>query len=243
MKGLLGQGADLWPRRASGLPPGQRRLTTFPRFSAQPRRPPPAATGPAGLTIRGAGPSEVTLGLDELTDLGWRELTRDLHCVATWTRQGLTWGGVQMLTVWDDVVVPRLGKQAAASFIRAVATDGYQAVLHRDDLLQPDVMLALTLDGEPLDARHGAPLRLVSPAQYGYKSVKHLVALELHDHRPTSWLGAKEHLRARVAFEERHSRVPGRLLRVPYRLTIPVIALTSERSAAAEKSEGPDARP
>ena len=113
----------------------------------------------------------------------------------------------------------------------AVGADGHQAVLCRQDVLTSGVLLALSLEGHLLDSRHGAPLRLVSPEQYGYKNVKHLVALELHDHQPPGSLGAKEHLRARVALEERHSRLPARFLRMPYRLLIPITVLVSERHA------------
>ena len=228
MSGQLARAAQLWPRRAPGLPPGQRRLEVFPRFGDQPLRSPPA-TGPGELTIGGAGRSEFTIGLDELTALGSKEQRSDFHCVTTWTRQGLTWGGVSMLSVWREVIAPQVGTHADAPFIRAVGADRFAVVFHRDDLLRPDVLIASRLDGEPLDPRHGAPLRLISPAQYGYKSVKHLVALELHHDQPK--LGGKEHLRARVALEERHSHVPGRLLRMPYRLLIPLTAMLAERSA------------
>ncbi len=47
--------------------------------------------------------------------------------------------------------------------------------------------------------------------------------------RPTSVLGAKEHLRARVAAEERHAWVPGRFLRWPYRVLVPLTAMIAER--------------
>lgn len=231
MSGRFARAAQLWPRRAAGLPPGQRRLEVFPRFSDRPLRAPPATAGPGRLRIGGAGLSGFTIGVDELTALAWREQRSDFHCVTTWTRQGLTWGGVSMLTVWRDVIAPRGGAHAAAQFIRAVGADGFKVVFHREDLLRPDVLIASSLDGEPLDARHGAPLRLISPAQYGYKSVKHLVGLELHHEQPQ--LGGKEHLRARVALEERHSRLPGWLLRMPYRLLIPVTATLAERSASA----------
>ena len=38
--------------------------------------------------------------------------------------------------------------------------------------LLPDVMLAYEMDGGPLSRPHGAPVRLVMPEMYGYKSVK-----------------------------------------------------------------------
>ncbi len=229
MSGFVRRVTRLWPRRAPGLPPGQRALATFPRFSNNPLRPPPALTGRVELTIRSQDGTETSFGVAELTALGQIEQLSDFHCVTTWTRQGLRWVGVPLLDVWRTLVEPCLGERADAPFIVAVGANGHQAVLCRDDVLTSGVLLALSLEGHPLDGRHGAPLRLLSPEQYGYKNVKHLVTLELHDHQPPGNLGAKEHLRARVALEERHSRLPARLLRLPYRVLIPVTVLVSER--------------
>ena len=229
MTGFVRRVVELWPRRAPGLPPGQRSLAVFPRFSNNPLRPPPEPTGPVELTIRSQDGTEISLGIAELAALEPIEQCSDFHCVTTWTRQGLEWVGVSLVDVWRTIVEPLLGDRADAPFIVAIGADGHRAVLCREDVLASGVLLALSLDGHPLDGRHGAPLRLISPEQYGYKNVKHLVTLELHDHQPPGNLGAKEHLRARVALEERHSRLPARLLRLPYRLLIPVTVLVSER--------------
>jgi DMSO/TMAO reductase YedYZ molybdopterin-dependent catalytic subunit len=96
------------------------------------------------------------------------------------------------------------------------------------DAVADDVVLATHLDGEPLDDRHGAPLRLVSPGQYGYKSVKHLTALDFRVDQPAAM--SKEHLRARVAFEERHPVLPSWAVRRPHRLLIAPTAYLAERS-------------
>jgi DMSO/TMAO reductase YedYZ molybdopterin-dependent catalytic subunit len=98
-------------------------------------------------------------------------------------------------------------------------------------------MLAWGLNGDALDQRHGVPLRLISPAQYGYKNVKHVESIAFHAERPDSLLGPKEHLRARVALEERHSRIPGRLLRWPYRVVVPITAVVAERTLREESGD------
>ncbi len=243
--GLVREAVDLWPRRAPGLPPGQRRLPRAPRFSATPLVGPPEVDDDHRLRIGRRDGEGVELSLAELQAMpGVVERTHDLHCVTTWSATGLTWTGVPLAQVWAERVVPTLGATASDPYVVAVGGDRYRAVLRREDLLHAEVLLAWQLDGAPIDARHGGPLRLVSPPQYGYKSVKHLVALQPCPERPPSRLGPKEHLRARVAEEERHSRWPGRIVRLPFRLTVAPIALVAERSLRRSvPPSGRDVRP
>lgn len=227
--GALAEVLALWPKRAPGLPPGQRQLDVFPRFSDNPlRRPPPLA--PGGLLVEG-GTDSFSIGMCDLATLEARAQQTDFHCVTTWTHQGACWGGVSMTDVWARFIGGRPGVDDRVEWILAKGADGFQAVMRRDDLLDPSVMLATTLGGAPLSELHGAPLRLVSPLQYGYKSVKHLVGFELCTEQPAGRLGAKEHPRGRVALEERHAWLPGRVVRAPYRLLIAPTAMLAERSA------------
>ncbi len=93
-----------------------------------------------------------------------------------------------------------------------------------EDLLAPDVLIADTLDGKPLSVEHGAPLRLVPPGHYGYKSVKYLSRLEFKNPKDGYQVSAfrfMDHPRARVRFEERGRVAPGWFLRFLYRPLIP----------------------
>lgn len=107
-----------------------------------------------------------------------------------------------------------------------------------------DVLIADRLDGRPLDGDHGAPVRLVSPSQYGYHSAKHLCRIELQTTAPRKRLGSAtglsgvflhgltlRHPRGRVWEEERHPHVPGRLLRHVYRPLIWPIRTLSARGS------------
>ena len=113
--------------------------------------------------------------------------------------------------------------------------DGYQSIVSIEDALAADVLIADRLDGRPLDADHGAPVRLVSPGQYGFVSTKHLCRIELHTaepaptyHRaPLIQLGlqlVKPHRRARVWQEERHRYLPAWAVRPVYRCIVPAIS-------------------
>ena len=215
---------DIWPRRSDGLPPGQREAAAFPRFSDDPFRPPPP-TAPIELVISNEGQDLRTLTSVDLSSFDSIEITADFHCVTTWSHRNLRWGGVRFVDVMSEIF-----DGAPPPFMLATAADGMTAKYRTDDLVGPDVILATHLDGEPLEERHGAPLRLVSPQQYGYKSAKHLVRLDFCVTEPRANLGPKEHLRARVAEEERHGARPNWMLRLPYRFVVVPTALAAERT-------------
>ncbi len=215
---------DVWPRRPTkdvALPPGQRLVRAFPRFADNPRTPPPSTAGEVQIRVRGAVNRSVLIGLGSLAEVARVERTTDFHCVTTWSLTGLRWRGWSLVDLWHDVVVPAADPDPTARWLVATGLDGYRARLHLDDALAEDVLIVDTLEDKPLDLIHGAPLRLLSPSQYGYKSVKHLSELEVHVNEPSSTVGAREHPRARVAREERHTRLPARLLRWPYRIVVP----------------------
>jgi DMSO/TMAO reductase YedYZ molybdopterin-dependent catalytic subunit len=76
------------------------------------------------------------------------------------------------------------------------------------------------LNDLPLTIEHGAPVRLVAPAHYGYKSAKHLARIELRaDDAGYQPLIPRllDHPRARVALEERGQFLPGWVLRYAFR--------------------------
>jgi DMSO/TMAO reductase YedYZ molybdopterin-dependent catalytic subunit len=201
------------------LPPGQRRVDDFPRFGGPAKRP----TVPANPTLEiigGAVREPVTVPLSELLGLQHTEQTSDFHCVAGWSAIGLRWEGVAFTTFYRGIIEPQLSAATAVTHVVFRGLDGYRAVVHIDDAMQTDVLLADRLDGEPLNLAHGAPLRLVSPQQYGYMNAKHLCAVEIHASEPPlrpDRLLFRRHLRARVWHEERNGALPTTLIRPIYR--------------------------
>ncbi len=78
--------------------------------------------------------------------------------------------------------------------------------------------IEITVRGD-LSIAHGAPIRLVAPAHYGYKNIKHLRSIEFWTHaREYRFPGPRfmDHSRARVALEERGRGAPAWLLRRIY---------------------------
>ena len=217
----------------STLPPGQREIDDFPRFGLTPfalRF--PSLTEAVHLQIGGDVETPVDVGgaLGHITRV---DQCSDFHCVTTWTHTGLQWSGIRFSDFYSQVVVPLAAPAADATFVVLRGQDGARTSLPLEDLLAPDVLLADRLNGYPLPIAHGAPLRLVAPAHYGYKSVKHLSRIEFWrgsaNYRPMG-LRFMVHPRARVALEERGQWVPGWLLRHLYR---PLIRPTVGRFEAA----------
>lgn len=211
------------------LPPGQREVARMPRFGLTPFAPRfPSVVDRVQLRIEGDVATPVDAG-ERLADLPRVEQVSDFHCVTTWSRRALRWSGWRFADFYRQIVLPLAGAAADAHFVVLRGQDGARTSLPLHDLLTGDVLLADRLDGAPLPLAHGAPLRLVAPAHYGYKSVKHLHRIEFQrsdaGYRPIG-LRFMQHPRARVDLEERGQGVPGWLLRHLYR---PLIGPTARR--------------
>ena len=216
--------------RDPDLPPGQRPGAGFPRFGASVWRPPPR--GVAGDSLRISGDVELPGALDvgALAELDRQRRVGDLHCVTSWSKVDLEWQGVAFRELWERLLVPRFRPAEGVAWVVFFGADGYRATLTLEDALDRSVLLADRLDGEPLGVAHGAPLRLVTPGHYGYKSVKHVTGLGLLRRAPKALPLGLEHRRGRVALEERHAFLPPWLVRWPYRLLIPGVAAAQRRS-------------
>ena len=189
------------------------------------------------MKIGGAVANEIAVS-DELQQLPRVEQVSDFHCVTTWSCQALKWSGFRFADFFEQVVQPSSAPDGAATLVLLRAQDGYRTTLPLEDLLVADALLADRLNDEPLPIEHGAPLRLVLPAQYGYKNVKHLSRIEfLTPGTPYKAAGFRfmDHPRARVALEERGRGLPGWIYRRLYR---PLIRPTVRRfSEAMEEFE------
>ena len=61
---------------------------------------------------------------------------------------------------------------AGATAVRIDCADKWYEYMSLEEMADPGVMLCLEMAGKPLTDQHGAPLRLLAPAKYGYKSAK-----------------------------------------------------------------------
>ncbi|HET9446710.1 MAG TPA: molybdopterin-dependent oxidoreductase [Steroidobacteraceae bacterium] len=209
------------------LPPGQRLVPEFPRFGVARFARRKIDHKEVRVEFSGALARAVVLTATDLAKLQRRTVTLDFHCAAGWSYEALTWSGFRFIDVWNAFVAPHLDSTQKLGFAILRGRDGYRTSLPLADLLAPDVLIADRLNDQPLTVEHGAPVRLIAPAHYGYKSAKHLASIELRlddqGYRPLL-PRLLDHPRARVALEERGQILPGWLLRYAFRPLIqPII--------------------
>jgi sulfoxide reductase catalytic subunit YedY len=157
-------------------------------------------TSPWTVTIDGLVAKPATFALEDLirpADL--EERVYRMRCVEGWSMV-IPWLGVPLAAVLARVEPLGSAKYVAfESLVRPEEMPGqkgflqllpwpYVEGLRLDEALHPLSILAVGLYGETLPNQNGAPLRLVVPWKYGFKSAKSIVRISLVESQPkTSW--------------------------------------------------------
>jgi DMSO/TMAO reductase YedYZ molybdopterin-dependent catalytic subunit len=111
----------------------------------------------------------------DLAALPATDLVRDFQCVTGWRVPEVRWKGVRLAEL-----LARAGIAPGASTVRFRSFDGlYTETLSLDQARRDDVLVAYQMDGAPITAAHGGPVRLYVAPMYGYKSLKWLEAIEV----------------------------------------------------------------
>jgi DMSO/TMAO reductase YedYZ molybdopterin-dependent catalytic subunit len=154
------------------VPPGQYLTERFPVLTVGPNAPFDLNTW--DFRLDGEVENELQLSWEELKALPQTELTTDIHCVTRWSKLDTTWRGVRVRDLLE-----KAGVKPDGQFVMAHCDGGYTTNLPLDVVTDDDVLLAHTYDGKPLEPDHGAPLRLLVPKRYFWKSAKFLRRLEV----------------------------------------------------------------
>jgi DMSO/TMAO reductase YedYZ molybdopterin-dependent catalytic subunit len=123
------------------------------------------------LRIGGLVEKQQSLSLEELRHLPQETQNCRLKCVQCWSSRA-AWGGFRFAHL-VELAKPK----AAAHAVRLDCADKWYEYFTLVEILSPRVLLALDMAGKPLTASHGAPLRVIDPARYGYKSAKLITAI------------------------------------------------------------------
>lgn len=124
------------------------------------------------LTIRGLVEKPQSLMLEQLRRLPQETQSSRLKCVQCWSAR-TNWGGFRFPQLIELAKPLRTAKA-----VRIDCADKWYEYFSIDELRSPRVLMALDMAGKPLADRHGAPLRLIDPARYGYKSAKLITSVE-----------------------------------------------------------------
>lgn len=186
----------------------------FYEFGSQKEQPAQLAQGfkvnPWQLTISGECQKPITLDYDDLFTLfDIEERIYRLRCVEAWSMV-IPWLGfplaklikkvaptskakyVAFETLYDPEQMPGQTNRRLGGGISYPYKEG----LRLDEAMNPLTLMSVGLYGKTLPPQNGAPIRLVVPWKYGFKSIKSIVGIRLLAEQPaTTWndLAPKEY--------------------------------------------------
>lgn len=155
-------------------------------------------TSPWKLRVEGECAAPKTFDLDDLRKLApLEDRTYRMRCVEGWS-MAIPWIGYSM-----SELIKQVQPNSNAKFVEFI-TDvqpknmpgvrtrsiewPYRDGLRMDEAMHPLTMLVMGMYGKVLPNQNGAPVRLVVPWKYGFKSVKSIVTIRLLEKQPVgSW--------------------------------------------------------
>ncbi len=158
-------------------------------------------TRPWTITVEGEVNKPKVIDIEELLKLApLEERVYRLRCVEAWSMV-IPWVGYSL-----SELLKRAEPTSKAKFVEFVSLEDpeqmpgqksatldwpYREGLRIDEAMHPLTILAVGLYGEVMPKQNGAPIRLVVPWKYGYKSAKSIVKIRLVEEQPiTSWMKA-----------------------------------------------------
>lgn len=125
------------------------------------------------LTVAGMVARPLSLDLAALAALPQHEIVMRHVCVEGWAAI-VAWGGVRLADVLNLAQASSLG-----GYVYFDSADGYYESWDVASAMHPQTLLATHMNGEPLPAQNGAPLRLATPIKLGYKLSKWVTAIRV----------------------------------------------------------------
>jgi len=155
-------------------------------------------TRPWTIEVGGECDKPGVLGIEDLlSGFDLEERIYRLRCVEAWSMV-IPWIGIEL-----GSVLKRFQPNSRAKYVefvtlmdadnlpgqkRQILDWPYREGLRIDEAMHPLTLLSVGLYGKVLPNQNGAPVRLVVPWKYGFKSIKSIVAIRLTEQQPaTSW--------------------------------------------------------
>jgi len=127
------------------------------------------------LEVAGLVDNPASFSLEDVLDWPQMEQISRMKCVECWSFKA-KWGGFQY-----EALAERVKPQPKATHVRVDCADGYWEIASVEKLADPRVVFVLSMNDNLLLDEYGAPLRLMFPAKYGYKSAKAVTAITFTD--------------------------------------------------------------
>jgi methionine sulfoxide reductase catalytic subunit len=155
-------------------------------------------TDPWKVRVEGAVENGADYYLEDLIqESQLEERIYRLRCVEAWSMV-IPWVGIPLHTLIKRFKLTSKAKYVAFTTLhdpeqmpgqkRAVLDWPYVEGLRMDEAMHPLTILAVGLYGKVLPNQNGAPIRLVVPWKYGFKSIKSIVNIRFTETQPdTSW--------------------------------------------------------
>jgi sulfoxide reductase catalytic subunit YedY len=154
------------------------------------------------LQIEGLVENPITLSYDDLFKrFELEERIYRLRCVEAWSMV-IPWLGFELgklikeakplsaarFVAFETLHDPKQMPGQRSRFVGGGIDYPYVEGLRLDEAMHPLTMLSVGLYGKTLPPQNGAPIRLVVPWKYGFKSIKSIVKIRLTDLMPpTTW--------------------------------------------------------
>jgi sulfoxide reductase catalytic subunit YedY len=149
---------------------------------------------PWQVEVTGLCNNPMTLDLDDLFNFEHEERLYHFRCVERWA-MNVPWSGFSL-----NRLIKAADPQSKAKFVRFVTAHKpeqvpglkdssyyswpYHEGLRMDEAMHDLTMVVTGVYGEPLLKQHGAPIRIIVPWKYGYKSPKSIVKIEFVERQP-----------------------------------------------------------
>jgi len=151
---------------------------------------------PWTIQVGGLVQNPKTYSLDDLLKFEQKERVYRLRCVEAWSMV-IPWTGFELSNILKEVDPMTSAKYVAFTTILDPAQMPgqkdplfpwpYTEGLRLDEAMNTLTILATGLYGKPLPTQDGAPVRLVVPWKYGFKSIKATVKIDLTDTQPATF--------------------------------------------------------
>ncbi len=162
------------------------------------------ATRPWEVKVSGLVENPTTYSIDDILQrFTQEERIYRLRCVEAWSMV-IPWVGFPIAALLEEVKPAAEAKYIKFTTVyrpeempgqqRPTLDWPYVEGLRLDEAMNPLAIFATGMYGKPLTASNGAPIRLVVPWKYGFKSIKSIVDIELVEEEPVStWTAAAAH--------------------------------------------------